>query len=134
VITDAVGIPLAGTLTGGNRNDVTQLLPLIDAIPRVRGVCGRPRQRPRCIYADRGYDHDRYRRFVRARDIVPHIAGRNTGHGSGLGKHRWYVERTIAWLHAFKKLRLRTERRAGIHEALISLACSLTFLRQLIAN
>ncbi|WP_460491367.1 transposase [Dactylosporangium cerinum] len=104
VITDAAGIPLAVTLTGGNRNDVTQLLPLIDAIPRVRGVRGRPRQRPRRIYADRGYDHDKYRRLVRARGIVPHIARRNTGHGSGLGKHRWYVERTIAWLHAFKKV------------------------------
>ncbi|GHJ41188.1 hypothetical protein Sm713_67970 [Streptomyces sp. TS71-3] len=32
--------PLAVTLTGGNRHDVTQLLPLLDAIPRIRGVRG----------------------------------------------------------------------------------------------
>ena len=33
VITEAHGIPLAVSLTGGNRNDVTQLMPLIEAIP-----------------------------------------------------------------------------------------------------
>jgi transposase len=42
VITDGKGIPLAVTLTGGNRNDITQLLPLIEAIPPVRGRRGRP--------------------------------------------------------------------------------------------
>jgi hypothetical protein len=37
LITDATGIPLAATLTGGNRNDVTQLIPLLQAVPPVRG-------------------------------------------------------------------------------------------------
>jgi hypothetical protein len=60
VITDAAGIPLAVILSGGHRNDVTQLLPLLDAIPPVRGLRGRPRRRPGKVYADRGYDHDTY--------------------------------------------------------------------------
>jgi len=42
VITDGKGIPLAVTLTGGNRSDVTQLLPLIEAIPPVGGRRGGP--------------------------------------------------------------------------------------------
>lgn len=67
VITDAGGIPLAATLTGGNRHDVTQLLSLIEAIPPVRGRCGRPRQRPVQVFADRAYDHNKYRVLVRAR-------------------------------------------------------------------
>lgn len=46
IITDGQGIPLAVSLTGGNRNDVTQLLPLSDKIPAVAGVIGRPRLRP----------------------------------------------------------------------------------------
>jgi hypothetical protein len=58
VITDAAGIPLAVILTGGHRNDVTQLLPLLDAIPPIGGRRGRPRRRPGKVYADRGYDHD----------------------------------------------------------------------------
>ena len=46
MITEGHGIPLAVSLTGGQRNDVTQLMPLIAAIPPVRGQRGRPRQRP----------------------------------------------------------------------------------------
>ena len=71
VITEAHGIPLAVSLTGGNRNDVTQLMPLIEAIPPVRGRRGRPRRRPEKVYADRGYDHDKYRKQVRARASRP---------------------------------------------------------------
>ena len=56
VIVEAHGIPLATTLTGGNRNDVTQLIPLIQAVPPIRGKRGRPRRRPGLVYADRGYD------------------------------------------------------------------------------
>ncbi len=49
LLTDANGIPLAVTVTGGNRNDVTQLLPLLDAVPLVRGKPGRPRRRPTAV-------------------------------------------------------------------------------------
>ena len=100
MITEAHGIPLAVSLTGGQRNDVTQLMPLIAAIPPVRGRRGRPRQRPDRVYADRGYDHDRYRRQVRAKGITPVIARRGTGHGSGLGTYRWVVEQSLALLHS----------------------------------
>ena len=55
------------TLTGGNRHDVAQLLPLVDAFPIVRGVRGRPRLHPGYLYADRGYDYDVYRRALRER-------------------------------------------------------------------
>ncbi len=108
---------LAAILTGGNRNDVTQFLPVLDAVPPVRGRVGRPRRRAVTLYADRGYDHDRYRKQVRTRGIVPAIARCDTEHGSGLGVYRWVVERTFAWLHGFRRLRVRWERRAGIHEA-----------------
>ena len=134
MITDATGTPLAVTLTGGNRHDVTQLIPLLDALPVLRGRRGRPWRRPRYLYADRGYDYDKYRRQLRDRGIVPVIARRGTGHGSGLGVVRWPVERSFAWLHAFKRLRIRYERRADIHQALLSLACAVICLRKLILN
>ena len=118
-------------LTGGNRNDVTRLLPLLDAIPPVRGRVGRPRRKPDSLFADRGYDHDIYRDQVRARGIVPAIARRGTRHGTGPGTHRWVVERTFAWLHGFRRLRVRWERRADIHEAFLKLACCLITHRQL---
>lgn len=131
LITDGHGTPLAVLLTGGNRNDVTQLLPLPDAIPPVRGRVGRPRRRPDSLFADRGYDHDIYRDQVRARGIVPAIARRGTRHGTGLGTYRWVVERSFAWLHGFRRLRIRWERRTDIHEAFLKLACCLIAHRQL---
>jgi len=67
-------------------------------VPPVRGRVGRPRRRPDTLLADRGYDHDKYRRLVRQRGVKPVIARRGTGHGSGLGRDRWLVERTFAWL------------------------------------
>ena len=119
------------TLTGGNRHDVTQLLPLVDAFPTVRGVRGRPRLHPRYLYADRGYDFDVYRRALRDRGITPRIARRGIAHGSGLGRVRWVVERTFAWLHQFKRLRIRYEVRADLHLGLLQLACALICYRKL---
>jgi transposase len=134
LLTDASGIPLAVSLTGGNRNDVTQLLPLLDAIPPVRGKPGRPRQRPTAILGDRGYDHDKYRRLLKTRRIWPVIARRGVTHGSKLGKHRWVVERTIAWLHQFHRLRERWEYRAELHAGLLKLACCLICWRYLLRS
>ncbi|GAA1234572.1 hypothetical protein GCM10009665_25960 [Kitasatospora nipponensis] len=97
----------------------------------MRGKRGRPRQRPDVVLAGRGYDHDKYRRLVRDLGIRPVIARRNTGHGSGLGVHRWVVERAFALLHQFRRLRIRWEIRDDIHEALLSLGCSLICWRRL---
>ncbi|MET8221314.1 IS5 family transposase [Streptomyces hirsutus] len=130
LITDARGTPLAVSLTGGNRNDVTQLMPLLKAIPAVRGRRERPRFRPRRLYADRGDDHDRYRRVVRTLSITPVIARRGQSHGSGLGVHRWVVERGLSWLHGFRHLRIRWERRDDIHDGFLQLAVCLILYRR----
>jgi transposase len=80
------------------------------------------------LYADRAYDHDKYRRAVRSRGIRPVIARRGQPHGSGLGVHRWVIETTIAWYHGMKRLRIRWERRDDIHEAFLDLAtCIITY-------
>jgi transposase len=120
LIVDGGGVPLLATLTGGNRNDATQLLPLVDGIGPVAGKHGRPRQRPDQVVADRGYDHDSYRRALWRRGVKPIIARRGTEHGSGLGRWRWVVERTFAWLHSFRRLRIRWERHASIHCAFLT--------------
>ena len=110
LIVDANGIPLAFALTGANRNDVTQLLALVDRVGPVKGRRGRPRQRPDRAVADRGYDHDRYRRELWRRNVKPMIARRGEEHGSGLGRFRWVVERAFAWLHNYRRLGIRWER------------------------
>jgi len=130
LLVDGNGTPLAWTLTGGNRNDVTQLIPLLERVPDVGGVVGRPRRRPKQLIADRGYDHDKYRRLVRKRGIRPLIARRQSSHGSGLGKLRWVVERTFAHLHHCKRLHVRYECRAEMHEAMLALGCCLVCFRR----
>jgi len=46
-------------------------------------------------------------------------------HGSGLGKTRWVVERSLSWFRQFRRLRVRRDRWPDIHEAFLSLACIL---------
>jgi transposase len=126
VLTDADGIPLVATLTAANRPDITQLIDLVDAMPVIGGRPGRPCRKPAMVQGDRGYDSERHRAELRQRGIVPLIAYRyRGGHGSGLGRTRWVVERTIAWLHRFRRLAVRYERRPSIHEAFLSLGCAL---------
>ena len=120
------------TLTGANRNDVTQLLALIDGVKPVRRGRGRPRKRPKQVIADRAYDHDKYRREVWRRSIKPVIARRETEHGSGLGIYRWVVERTFGWLHQFRRLRTRYERDPEMHEAFMHLGCAIICWRRLV--
>jgi transposase len=122
-MTDAGGVPLASALTGANAHDVTQLVPLVDAIPPVRGKRGRPRRRPERVQGDRAYDSEPHRQQLRRRRVKPVLAKRNTEHGSGLGVFRWVVERSISWLHQLRRLRTRYERRDDIHEAFLTLGC-----------
>ncbi len=127
MLTDANGTPLSAILTGANRHDVTQLLPLVDGVPPVRGKRGRPQR----LYAGRAYDSREQRQALRARHIKPALARRGARHGSGLGTHRWVVERTLAWLRRFRRLKVRYERRADIHEAFLSIGCSIICFRRL---
>ncbi len=97
---------------------------------RCKAASGGPAA-PHELLADRGYDHDKYRRLVWAEGVKPTIARRGTPHGSGLGGHR-YVERTIALLHWFRWLRVRWEIRDDIHEALLTLAAAFICWRRLV--
>ena len=132
VVTDANGTPLAAEVEAANVPDVVTMVPMVDAIPEVKGKPGRPRRRPDIMYADRGYDSQSNRDEMWKRGIKPKIARRNTEHGSGLGKVRWVVERTLSWLHNYGRLRVRKDRTAAIHQAFLSLGCSLICLKLLL--
>ena len=124
LICDGQGVPLAVRLTGAKRNDSQEAVALIDTIPPLQGERGRPRRRPGCVLGDRGYDAEAIRRALRARHILPLLAKRRVKNGSGLGRWRWVVERTFAWLNQFRRLRVRYDKRADIHEAFLSLGCA----------
>jgi transposase len=122
VLTDAGGVPLVADVTPANSADVNTLLPLVDSIPPVRGKPGRPKQRPQRVQGDRAYDSEPHRQELRRRGIEPVLAKRRTPHGSGLGVFRWVVERTLSWLHGFRKLRFVTEKNLDMQYAFLNLA------------
>jgi transposase len=131
VMTDAQGVPLSATVTAANVNEVTQALPVLFDLPPVGGKPGPKRQKPERLQGDRGYDSEPLRQLLRWLGITPVLAARYTEHGSGLGVHRWFVERTISWLHAFGRLRRRLDRLTEIQEAFLRFGCALICLRLL---
>ena len=125
VIVDANGIPLAVRPTPANTHDSQLFEPLIDAVPPVRQCVGRPRRRPAKLHADKGYDYPRCRHACRERRITPRIARRGVDSSKRLGRHRWVIERTLAWFARFRRLTVRYERRADIFEAFHHLAAAM---------
>jgi transposase len=121
--------------SGANRHDSRMLAAVLDVVPGVR----RGRGRPRCPRdaARRGSTPTRPtttasgRTECRERSITPRIARRGVERSDRLGRHRWVVERTLAWLARFRRLTIRDARRADIHWAFTSLACSLVCLNQI---
>jgi transposase len=129
VLTDAQGIPLALTLTGANVHDSVVLEEVVDAVPPIRQSGGLPRRRPGKLHADKAYDHRRCRRALTRRHIQPRIARRGIESSARLGRHKWVVERTLAWFSQFRRLAIRYERRADIHLAFTTLASALIIWR-----
>jgi transposase len=129
VLTDAQGIPLNATVTAANVNEVTQVLQVLTGMPPVGGKPGPKRRKPERLQGDEGYHSGPVRWLLRWLGITPVLAERGREHGSGLGVLRWYVERTISWLHAFGRLRRRLDRLTEIQEAFLRLGCALICLR-----
>lgn len=128
---DRAGIPLATLLSGANRHDSVVFEDLIDAIPPIKQANGRRRKRPAKLHADKGYDIPRCRRALTQRHIRVRIARKGIDSSQRLGRHRWVVERTLAWLNHFRRLRVRDERRADIHQAFLTLGCALICFKAL---
>jgi transposase len=129
LLVDRHGVPLAIRTAGANASDHRQIIPLVRDFPKVGGKPGRPKQRPDDLYADRGYDSEGTRQLLRWLGIEPHIARRRTPHGSGLGKIRWVVERTISWLKGLRRMRVRYDRLGVIQDAWTTLAASVICFR-----
>ena len=100
---------------------------LLDAVTPL----GRPRQRPRKLHTDKAYDFARCRRACNIRHIQARIARHGVEDTQRLGRHRWVVERTFAWLEQMCRLATRYERRTDIHYAFTLLGCSLICFKRL---
>ena len=134
LVVDRNGIPLTVFLTAANVHDSTVFEDVLESVePIKRPGPGRPRARPCKLHADKAYDCRRCRAYLRRRGILGRIARKGIESGTKLGRHRWVVERTIAWLNRCRRLTIRYERNADLHLAFLDLACSLIafkFLRK----
>jgi transposase len=118
------GLPVAVVLSAANANDSTMLEAVVDDIPPIVMPSGRRHRRPGAVHADKAYDHRHCRAYLRRRGIRPRIARRGIESSQRLGRYRWTIERTGAWLGGWRRLRIRYEHGSERFYALVLLACS----------
>lgn len=103
---------------------------MVTAIPAIKSRRGPRRRRPAKLRADKGYDYDKHRRWLREQGIVPRIARRGVDRNDRLGRYRWKIERTIAWLTGYRRLTIRYERSGKHFAAFLGLAAALTCFKR----
>jgi transposase len=110
------GVPVACAVTGANVNDTVLFERLFLTAFAVVARIG-------TVFADKGYDAEASRMLCRSFGAEPQLHTRGRPHGSGLGKRRWPVERSNAWLLENRRLALRYDRHGFIVQSLLQAAC-----------
>ena len=116
IAVDGDGVPVACAVTAANVNDTVLFERLFLAAFTVL-------TRVRTVFADRGYDSERHRVLCLGLGAEPRIHRRGLVRGSGLGKRRWPVERSLAWVLENRRLALRYDRLGFIVQSLLRSAC-----------
>lgn len=132
MLSDRAGLPLALAVSAANTNDAAALKPLVRAIPAVKSRRGPRRRKPAKLHADKAYDHAELRDWVRDQGIAVRIARKGVESSDTLGRHRWVIERTMAWLFGYHRLAIRYERKANHFCAFLTLGAALTCFKRLI--
>mgnify|MGYP001597934138 FL=1 len=129
-LVDFLGTPLNVVFASGNKHDMPLAIPTI-----ANNSVGKPR----VILADKGYDSDKLRFKLNQSGIYSNIAVRNIKHrksiqsyNKNLGKMRFKIERTNAWIKSFRRLHFRFDYTLASFQALTYLALIVICLRKLI--
>lgn len=131
MLSEAQGIPLAVAVSGANVHDSQAFKPLLLGLPAVRSRRGPRRRRPVKVRADKAYFSAEHLAWLRSRRLVPRIARPGIESGERLGRHRWKIERSIAWLFGYRRLAVRYERKGSHFLAFLGLAAALTCYKKL---
>ena len=132
VLSDRAGLPLSVAVSAANTNDAAALKPLVMAVPAIKSRRGPRRRKLAKLHADKAYDHVELREWVRGRNILARIARKGVESSDKLGRHRWVIERTMAWLFGYRRLAIRYERNANNFCAFLTLGAALTCFKRLI--
>jgi hypothetical protein len=109
VLSDRRGIPLAAGVSAADTHNSQALRPLVMVVPAVRSRRGPRHRRPDKLHADKAYDSRDLRAWVRDRGIGVRIARKGIESGEKLGRHRWVIERAIAWVFNYRRLAIQHE-------------------------
>ncbi len=120
LITERTGLPLSIGISAANTHDSRGLEPLERGIPPIRSRRGPRRRRPAKLHADKGYDYDHLRRWLRTRRIVPRIAHKGI---PAAGPPSLDRGADGAWLAGCRRLHRRYERKAGMIHNPFGLFC-----------
>lgn len=131
VLSEEQGLPLVVAVSGANLHDSQAFKPLILGIPAVRSRRGPRCGRPVKVRADKAYYSAEHLRWLRDRRLTPRIARPGIESGERLGRHRWKIERSIAWLFGYRRLTVRYERKGSHFLAFLGLAAALTCYKRL---
>ena len=132
VPSDRAGLPLSVALPAANTSGAFALQPLVRAVPPVRSRRGPRRRRPGRLHADKAYEQADLRAWVRGRGIAVRIARKGIEAADRLGRHRWVIERTMAWLTGCRRLTLRYEHNASHFLGFLTLAATITCYKKLV--
>ena len=91
----------------------------------MRSRRGPRRRRPAKLRADKAYYSADALAWLRRRGIIDRIARPSIESSERLGRHRWKIERSIAWLFGYLRLAIRYERKGSHFLAFLGLASGL---------
>lgn len=126
LVVDATGIPLGAIAAPASRPDSPLLEATLDTLDRLG-----PLPEAVTVHLDRGYDSGLTRQRLAVRGLQGEIARRGAPAPLTAGQ-RWVVERTHAWLNAFKKLVWCSERRRAVVAFWLSFAAVIIIVRRLL--
>ena len=138
LLVDADGMPLSACSAPANKDERKQVGPLLEMIAVKTGKPGRPPQKPQRIAADKGYDSDPLRDFLKSKGIRPQIprkknASKRRGRPVSMKSPRFQVERTFSWLQRkFRRLVVRWERLPRCFDAFLALAVCFMWVQRLL--
>ena len=127
-MSDAQGIPLVIATGPANQRDEELVEPMLKQFPPLPDRKGKVRRKPKVLQGDRGYGFPHIIKLLVRLVIGSLLAVRGHPHGSGLGKTRYVIERTMAWLSEYRRLKLCYERSGerfrGFHVLAACVICS----------
>jgi putative transposase len=130
VLTDGAGIPLGIAIDGANRPDYQLMEETLRSVPVVQPEPTPAAPQHLCL--DNGYDYAAVYDIAFEWGYTLHIRPRGEeakARVAGERARRWVVERTHSWLHRFRRLLIRWEKKPGNYLAFLHFAAALITFR-----